>query len=55
VYDALVCARVYKEAFPYGEALRIIGEGRGTQFDPLLTDAVIEIQETFEQISRQNQ
>jgi putative two-component system response regulator len=55
VYDALVCARVYKAAFSYGEALRIIAEGRGTQFDPILTDAVIEIQATFEEISRQNQ
>jgi putative two-component system response regulator len=55
VYDALVCARVYKAAFSYEEALRIIGEGRGTQFDPILTDAVLEIRETFEEISRQNQ
>jgi putative two-component system response regulator len=55
VYDALVCARVYKEAFPYDEAIRIISEGRGTQFDPILTDAVIKIQDRFQEISRQNQ
>jgi putative two-component system response regulator len=54
VYDALVCSRVYKEAYPYDEAIRIIGAGRGTQFDPILTDAVLEIQDTFKIISQNN-
>jgi putative two-component system response regulator len=54
VYDALVCVRVYKAAFPYEEALRIIGEGRGTQFDPVVTGAVMTIQDRFQEISRQN-
>ncbi|MDR2133977.1 MAG: response regulator [Treponema sp.] len=54
VYDALVCARVYKEAMPFGEAIRIITEGRGTQFDPVLTDAVVQIQDRFREISLQN-
>jgi putative two-component system response regulator len=52
VYDALVCARVYKAAMPYDEAIQIIKEGRGTQFDPLITDAVVEIDEKFREISR---
>jgi putative two-component system response regulator len=51
VYDALVCARVYKAAMPYEEAIKIIAEGRGTQFDPIITDAVIKIQEQFKEIS----
>jgi putative two-component system response regulator len=51
VYDALVCARVYKAAMPYSEAVRIIIDGRGTQFDPYITDALIEIQEDFRQIA----
>jgi putative two-component system response regulator len=55
VYDALVCARVYKAALYYDEAVKIISDGRGTQFDPFLTDAVIEIQDTFKEISQQNQ
>ncbi|MDR2740787.1 MAG: response regulator [Treponema sp.] len=55
VYDALVCARVYKAAFPYGEAIRIIQEGRGTQFDPILTDAVVAIQDQFRTIAEYNQ
>jgi putative two-component system response regulator len=55
VYDALVCARVYKAAFPYHEAIRIIQEGRGTQFDPVLTDAVVTIQDKFKTIAENNQ
>ena len=55
VYDALVCARVYKSAMSYEEALRIITEGRGTQFDPLITDAVIQIQDKFREISQKYQ
>jgi putative two-component system response regulator len=53
VYDALVCARVYKAAMPYSEAIAIIRDGRGTQFDPLLTDAVVQIQDIFRNISCQ--
>jgi putative two-component system response regulator len=55
VYDALVCARVYKAAFPYNEAIRIIREGRGAQFDPVLTDAVMAIQDKFQAIAEYNQ
>ncbi|QQO08575.1 HD-GYP domain-containing protein [Breznakiella homolactica] len=55
VYDALVCARVYKEAYPYEEAIKIIAEGRGTQFDPIITDAVLELQDRFKEISKQYQ
>jgi putative two-component system response regulator len=54
VYDALVCARVYKAAFPYDEAIRIIAEGRGTQFDPVVTDAVLVLQDKFQKIAEQN-
>ncbi|MBO4610258.1 MAG: HD domain-containing protein [Lachnospiraceae bacterium] len=36
VYDALVSKRVYKEAFDFEKADRIIMEGMGTQFDPAL-------------------
>jgi len=53
VYDALVCARVYKAAMPYEEAVKIITEGRGTQFDPIIADAVVQIQDRFKEISLQ--
>jgi putative two-component system response regulator len=52
VYDALVCARVYKAAMPYREAIKIIEEGRGTQFDAVVTDAVVQIQDIFQDISQ---
>jgi len=51
VYDALVCARVYKAAMPYEEAIGIIASGRGTQFDPIIADAVLQIQDQFKEIS----
>ncbi|MDR1904680.1 MAG: response regulator [Treponema sp.] len=51
VYDALVNARVYKEAFPFEKAIGIIAEGRGTQFDPILTDAALVIEDQFQEIS----
>ncbi|MDR1252039.1 MAG: HD domain-containing protein, partial [Treponema sp.] len=43
VYDALVSERSYKKAFSHAEAVRIILEGKGTQFDPVLTDIFIEV------------
>ncbi len=41
VYDALVSERVYKKALSADESIRIIESGRGTQFDPALTDLFI--------------
>jgi putative two-component system response regulator len=40
---------------PYEDAIQIIMDGRGTQFDPLLTDAVVRIKDRFEEIARNNQ
>jgi len=50
VYDALVSKRVYKPAFTEDESIKIISEGRGTQFDPVLADAVVDISEGFKKI-----
>jgi putative two-component system response regulator len=54
VYDALVCARVYKAALPYDKAAGIIQAGRGTQFDPILVDAAAAILDTFSDIARRH-
>lgn len=43
VYDALVSERTYKKAYPKEKAEKIILEGRGTQFDPELTDIFLSI------------
>ena len=42
VFDALSSPRVYKPAFPFDEAVRIIREGAGTQFDPLCVEVFLE-------------
>jgi putative two-component system response regulator len=47
VYDALTSVRPYKEAFTHKEAVNIILEGKGSQFDPVLTDLFVEIAEQF--------
>jgi putative two-component system response regulator len=38
VYDALISERPYKKAFSPEQAVRIITEGGGSQFDPALID-----------------
>jgi putative two-component system response regulator len=54
VYDALISERPYKRAFTHEEAVGIISEGKGTQFDPLLTDLFIDIKDEFYLISKEN-
>jgi putative two-component system response regulator len=51
VYDALVCARVYKDPFSKEKAVQIITSGKETQFDPILTDALVCIQGRFHEIA----
>jgi putative two-component system response regulator len=41
VYDALISERPYKKAFTHEEAVNIIINGKGTQFDPVLIDLFI--------------
>ncbi len=50
VYDALVSERPYKKAFKHEEALEIMLEGRGTQFDPLLIDVFERTADKFKSI-----
>lgn len=47
VYDALVSKRVYKEAYAHDTAARVIAEGRGTHFDPVLVDAFLDCEQAF--------
>lgn len=42
-YDALTHHRPYKPALPQGEALRRIGQDRGTHFDPAVVDALMAV------------
>jgi len=47
VYDALVSARPYKEAFKHEKAIEIIKDGRGTHFDPVVVDVFLENEQEF--------
>ncbi|HJR45352.1 MAG TPA: HD domain-containing phosphohydrolase [Actinomycetota bacterium] len=38
VFDAITTDRVYRKAYPLGEALTIMRDGKGTHFDPDLVD-----------------
>ena len=52
VFDALICKRVYKDAFPHESAHKIITEGSGKHFDPDVVNAFIAEFETFQRIAR---
>jgi putative two-component system response regulator len=43
VYDALISKRPYKEPFPHENALRIMWESRGSQFDPVILEAFVAV------------
>lgn len=51
VYDALRSARVYKPAMTHAEARRILIDGAGTQFDPLVLAAFLVAEPQFERIA----
>ena len=43
VYDALVSEKPYKKSLAHDEAIKIISKGKGTSFDPALTDIFLTI------------
>jgi putative two-component system response regulator len=47
VYDALISDRPYKKAFPPEQAVKIISDGCGTQFDPALKNVFLSAAEHF--------
>ena len=51
VYDALRSKRVYKPAMSHEQAVQIIHEGKGSQFDPDVVDAFLECAHRFEEIA----
>lgn len=52
VYDALIARRVYKAPMTHEQAVEIIRAGRGSHFDPDITDAFLVILETFQAIAQ---
>ncbi len=55
VYDALISSRVYKDAWPEEAVVEEIVKGRGTQFDPDVVDAFVEIQDVIRAIRHKYQ
>jgi putative two-component system response regulator len=53
VYDALSSPRSYKKPYSHEESMRIIIEGRGTHFDPVLVDLLLSVSGEFAAVSRQ--
>ena len=51
VFDALISQRVYKAAMNNAEARAIISAGRGTHFDPDVTDAFLDRFDDFVEIA----
>ncbi len=47
VYDALVSKRPYKQPYTHEEAVSIILNGSGTQFDPVLVDVFLKVAHKF--------
>jgi len=50
VYDALISERPYKKAFTHDEAVKIIMENTGKQFDPGIADVFYEVREQFKAV-----
>jgi len=47
VYDALVSVRPYKRAFTHEEAVKIMTDNKGKQFDPCLVDIFLVVADKF--------
>lgn len=43
VYEAITADRIYRKAMTEEAAIRIMNDGRGTQFDPIVVDALIQV------------
>ncbi|MCL2720524.1 MAG: HD domain-containing protein [Treponema sp.] len=50
VYNALISERPYKTPFAPDEALKIIMDGAGEQFDPLIVDVFLEIKDQLKTV-----
>jgi HD-GYP domain-containing protein (c-di-GMP phosphodiesterase class II) len=42
VFDTLLSGRYYRPALPVNDAVAVLGEGRGSQFDPKIVDALLD-------------
>jgi putative two-component system response regulator len=54
VYDAIVEARVYREAMTHEDACSIIYEGSGAQFDPAVVDSFDKVKDKIAAVNKSN-
>lgn len=54
VFDALVSQRSYKKPFTFEEAMKIIEEGAGTHFDPVIAKLFVENRERVKEIMEEH-
>ncbi|MCL2669975.1 MAG: hypothetical protein FWE89_04755, partial [Syntrophaceae bacterium] len=47
VYDALISERPYKGAMSHDEAMKIITDGAGKSFDPVLVNVFLDVADQF--------
>ncbi|MBM4349323.1 MAG: CHASE2 domain-containing protein [Deltaproteobacteria bacterium] len=50
-YDAITSERVYKSQLSHEQAVQIIAEAKGLQFDPDVVDAFLEVKENFREVA----
>ena len=55
VFDAISAKRCYRDAMPLDKCFAIIKEGKGVDFDPVLTDLFLNAREKVEKVCRESQ
>jgi len=55
VYDALISERPYKKAFTHEDACKIIEDGAGSHFDPVLVDVFKNVKDRFKKVVQTTQ
>jgi diguanylate cyclase (GGDEF)-like protein len=53
VYDALTTPRIYKEAMPHAQAVSIIKDGCGKQFDPIVIESFLKHEQDIYVLSQE--
>ncbi|MGN1060517.1 MAG: HD-GYP domain-containing protein [Candidatus Coproplasma sp.] len=52
VFDAVSAKRCYRDAMPLEECFKIISDGAGRDFDPIVADVFLDMRESVEEICR---
>ena len=55
VFDAISAKRCYRDAMPLDKCFAIIKEGKGVDFDPVLTDLFLNAKEKVEKVYKESQ